>query len=334
MNAARLWSALGLALVACAPAPRLPRAAVALSPGDPRVGTYTSSDAGFRTNSFWIEGPTGVVVIDTQFLLSSAGELVDWVEQATGKKVVLGIALHPNPDKFNGAEVFAKRGIEVVTSAQALALEPAVHELRKKWFLDRFKPDYPTDLPPLKSFGDKTTELRAGGLTLRAHVLGAGCSGAHVAIEFEGHLFAGDLVAQGFHGWLELGMLDEWLDRLDELADLEPKFVHPGRGASGGSELLTQQTRYLKNVIRIVRAHGPQPGKKLSAEEHEAILSEIRAAYPAYAYWGFVDNGLDAVWERMTKRPLARLISRQDRERSCGLQGEPLPINQDCVAGR
>lgn len=36
--------------------------------GDPRVGTYISSTWGFSTASYWIEGPTGLVLIDTQFL--------------------------------------------------------------------------------------------------------------------------------------------------------------------------------------------------------------------------------------------------------------------------
>jgi len=46
-------------------------------PHAPRVGRYVSSKWGFSTVSYWIEGPEGVVVIDTQFLPSAAAELVE-----------------------------------------------------------------------------------------------------------------------------------------------------------------------------------------------------------------------------------------------------------------
>ncbi|HEY0715847.1 MAG TPA: MBL fold metallo-hydrolase, partial [Polyangia bacterium] len=191
-----------------------------LSHADPaaaRIGTYVSSDDGFRTNSYWIEGETGVVIIDTQFLLSAAEELIDAAEKSTGKKVVLAIVLHPNPDKFNGAAVFNRRNIKVITSAQVLAKLPAVHELRKTWFYDDYKPDYPADLPKVESFGAETQILKVAGLELTLHVLGKGCSDAHVVVEHAGHIFTGDLVTNDYHSWLELGFLEDWTALLKQL---------------------------------------------------------------------------------------------------------------------
>ena len=121
--------------------------------GDARILTYVSSERGFVTSSYILEGPGGLVVIDTQFLLSAAEEMIAWAEATTGKKVVLGLVLHPNPDKFNGAAVLNRRKIPVLTSAEVLAKLPAVHELRKSWFYEDFKPDYPADLPAVESFG-------------------------------------------------------------------------------------------------------------------------------------------------------------------------------------
>ncbi len=57
------------------------------------IGTYVSSDEDFRTSSYWIDGKDGVVVIDTQFLLSAAEEVIAHTERVTGKKVVLAIVL-------------------------------------------------------------------------------------------------------------------------------------------------------------------------------------------------------------------------------------------------
>jgi glyoxylase-like metal-dependent hydrolase (beta-lactamase superfamily II) len=292
--------AAGLALVAAAPAIAAPRkAAVTWVHADEkaaRVGTYVSSDEGFRTNSYWIEGDKGVVVIDTQFLLSAADELIEAAEKSTGKKVVLAIVLHPNPDKFNGAAVFNKRNIKVVTSAQVLAKIPAVHELRKTWFYDDYKPDYPADLPKIESFGQETQTLKVDGLELKLHVLGKGCSAAHVVVEYAGHIFPGDLVTNDYHSWLELGFVEEWTDVIKQLKKLDPEFVHPGRGPSGGAGLLDQEEAYLKTVLRLVREarpNGPPTEKKL-----EAVQARIEAAFPGYRYPLFVSNGLTEIWKR------------------------------------
>jgi len=51
---------------------------------DGRVGTYTSTPWGFDTASYWIEGTDGLVLVDTQFLLSATEEFVNLAERTTG----------------------------------------------------------------------------------------------------------------------------------------------------------------------------------------------------------------------------------------------------------
>lgn len=272
-----------------------------LERGDSRVGEYVSSWKGFRTSSYWIEGPRGVIVIDTQFLPTAAEEMLAWIEKKTRKNVVLAIVLHPNPDKFNGTAVFQKRGIRVVTSEQVKALVPAVHELRKKWFFDRFKPDYPVNAPVLESFGTQTTTLDAGGIQVKAHVLGPGCSATHVVVEFEGHVFVGDLVTRGFHAWLELGQLPEWRKRLDEIAALEPKYVHTGRGGTGDADTLERQSFYLDEVMRLIRAEIRRKGRKPTEAALEALQEKILERFPGLDYPMFAERGLGPAWERLTK---------------------------------
>lgn len=273
--------------------------------GDPRVGTYVSSPRGFETSSYFIEGPEGVVVIDTQFMPSEARALLERAEAETGKPVVLAIVLHANPDKFNGTEVFERRGIRVVTSDQVCALIPEVDELRRGWFYERYAPDYPEETPSPECFGSETTTLEAGGLALRAHVLGPGVSGAHVVVEWEGHVFAGDLVANGNHGWLELGLTGEWLARLDEIAAMDPRRVHPGRGPSGGPELIAKQRAYIERVLDLVRE--AEPRLPIPAGAIESLRARIVEEYPGYGYDVFLRVGLPAVYTReaeaITPRP-------------------------------
>lgn len=276
-------------------------------PDAPQVGRYVSSAWGFSTVSYWIEGPQGVVLVDTQFLPSAAEELVEIAERQTGKPVVAALVLHANPDKFNGTATLEARGIEVLTSAQVLDKIPEIHQKRVAAFGERYAPDYPTALPQPKSFGDASTTLHRAGLDLRVHVLGPGCSGAHVALEWDGHLFVGDLVANDAHSWMELGLSDEWLARIDELQALGAEHVHPGRGASGGPELLGAQARYLRRVQALIEAEHAalrQGGHPPSEAEVDEALARVRQTlaqeHPGYRYEVFLAIGLPAEWRRVS----------------------------------
>lgn len=311
---ALLFSSL-MAPVAVAAPPRTPAGAVVTLThpdefyGDRRVGTYVSSSWGFSTASYWIEGPKGLILIDTQFLPSAAAEALAWAEQATGKKVVLAVVLHANPDKFNGTATLKKRGIRVITSEQVQKLIPSVHEKRKRAFYERYQPDYPAEATLPESFGDKTTEIEAAGTRIKLHVLGPGCSEAHVAVEWEKHLFVGDLVASGAHSWLEIGKTDEWLKRLDELMAQKPDFVHPGRGPSGDERLLRQEAAYLKEVIAAVAAEKPRP-QSLGANDAldaaaeqalERIKQRLDQRFLGYRFAVFLEIGLPAEWRRQAR---------------------------------
>jgi glyoxylase-like metal-dependent hydrolase (beta-lactamase superfamily II) len=277
---------------------------VILTHGDSRVGTYVSTPRSFETSSYWIEGPTGLVLIDTQFLLSAGDEALNWAEKATSKKVVLAIVLHPNPDKFNGTTRLQARGIPVLTSEQVRALIPEVHKDRHHWFYGRYKPDYPDAVPLPESFGSQTRVLEAAGTKLTAHVIpGPGCSGAHVAVEWEKHIFTGDLVGNLNHAWLEIGEVDAWIKRMDELLALKPAWVHPGRGPSGGAELLERQRDYLKKVKVYVLAEKARQSD--SEERQDAALKRVKAKlmadFPGYGQDYFLEIGLPAVWEKLAK---------------------------------
>ncbi|HSN98580.1 MAG TPA: MBL fold metallo-hydrolase [Candidatus Nanopelagicales bacterium] len=286
-----------------APAPPKLRGKVARFEADPRIGVYTSRPWGFETKSYWIEGPEGLVVIDTQFLTSAAVEVLDAAESMTGKKVELAIVLHPNPDKFNGTATFQARGVKVLTSAQVLAKIPEVHDKRLRAFYDRYKPDYPKELPQPVSFGDADTELSAGGVTVKARLLGPGCSDAHVAVEFDGHVFVGDLVGNGTHAWLEIGEVEAWRQRLEEIAAMKPRFVHPGRGATGGAELLAWESTYLERVLsEVAKAKPSMPPPEGAIERVKQRMVE---AYPGLDYDVFLELGLPAVWKKQAEKAAA-----------------------------
>jgi glyoxylase-like metal-dependent hydrolase (beta-lactamase superfamily II) len=261
--------------------------------GDARVGQYISSDWSFETSSFWLEGPEGLILIDTQFLPSALRKEINYAERVTGKEVKLAIVLHPNPDRFNGTAWLKSKDVPVVTSDQVRDLIAEVHAKWSPVFSEKYKQGgYPRTLVLPDSVGDSTREIHAAGLTLKAHVLGSGCSPAHVVVEWEGHLFVGDLIANGTHSWFENGRADEWLHRLEELRALHPQWIHPGRGLTGGPELLDQQTEYLRTVVEAVAAERQQG---LPHREALARLTEkVTQRYPHYRYPMFLPMLLGA----------------------------------------
>jgi glyoxylase-like metal-dependent hydrolase (beta-lactamase superfamily II) len=245
------------------------------------------------------------VLIDTQFLPKEGLLALQEAERRTGQRVTHAVVLHPNPDKFNGTAVMQARGVQVQTSAQVAAQIPAVHQIRLGWFADEYKPDYPADAAKPGVFGDKTQDAVWSGVTLKLHVLGPGCSAAHVVAQLGDAVFVGDLTNPDNHAWLELGRIDDWLQRLDEIRAMNPVRVYPGRGRAGGAELLTRQAEYLRFVQKLVQAE--QPHGDLGWFTKQKLQRQIESQYPALGYPIFMRDGLAAVWaQEATKRAPVR----------------------------
>jgi glyoxylase-like metal-dependent hydrolase (beta-lactamase superfamily II) len=259
------------------------------------VGRYTSPVKSFSTNSYWIAGKESSVLIDAQFLPNDAIAALEMAERASLLKVKHAFVLHPNPDKFNGTAALQQRGIKVLTSAQVLKEIPAVHTIRLGWFADEYKPQYPQIAAVPSVFGESSQTLNIDGITIKLHVLGRGCSAAHVVAQVDDAVFVGDLINPENHAWLELGFIDDWLARLDEIRALNPKRIFPGRGAPGGMELLDQQAQYLRYVQLAVRDEKPEG--KLGWLTKLRLQRNIEARFPNLGYPIFMRDGLSAVWQ-------------------------------------
>ncbi|MCW9013962.1 MAG: hydrolase [Gammaproteobacteria bacterium] len=265
---------------------------------DYHIGQYTAPLKGYSTNSFWIEGPEGVVLIGTQFLPSAALEAVDIAESYTGKKVVMAIVLHPTPDQFNGAQALTKRGIQVVSSQSVVDAIPAAHNKTWPVFSQRLQPDYPDALVLPTALWQDTAVFKAAGLSMKAYVVRAAMSDAHVLIELDGHLFTGDLVANKSHSWPG-GDLARWLERLEEIRKfVHPRVIHPGRGhAMGGAALLDRQENYLRFVQRTVAEF--YGGGEIGDQDKKDIRAKIVQHYPDYQFDRFLRYVIPAEWNRL-----------------------------------
>lgn len=264
-----------------------------------RIGRYVSPARALATNSWWIEGPTGVVLVDTQLVPSATRELVEVAEGYTGKKVVFAFVLQPSPERYNGTGWLAEHGVRVVSSEQVVEAIPAVDRRVRAALASRFRPDYPEDLVLPRIFGEEDLSIQAAGLEFAVLVLGPAASKAHIALRLGPHLFVGDLLANRHHARLEAGALEEWLTMLDRLKRLGVQYVYPGRGYAAGPALIDRQIEYLKvfrNEIAARHPHGPLP-----ANVKADIAASIAQRYPDYDNAPFIGPGIEALWGKYAK---------------------------------
>ncbi len=279
-------------LSACAP--------IDSSHSEYRIGQYSAPVKAYSSNSFWIEGPQGVVLIGTQFLPSAAIAALEAAESATGKKVLLAIVLQATPDQFNGVQALTSRGIKVVSASQVVAQISAAHHRTWGVFYPRRKPDYPDALVLPETVWDQTVKFEAAGLTFTAHVFDDASNRSQLVIELDKHLFVGNLVVNQAHIWPP-GMTEQDLARLDKLRLLAVRMIYPGRGRAAPADvLLNQQMRYLLFVQQAVA--DSHSGGVMTDQDKQAIIARIESQYPDYAFQRFLRYVVPTEWERQLKQ--------------------------------
>lgn len=296
-----------LLLTACTDSPQAPAAAEKNISPNYRIGHFMSPERGRFANSYWIEGPQGLILIGTQFLPEYARQAVDIAESYTGKKVVLAIVLHASPDQFNGVATLQQRGIRVASSAPVVEGIAAADEQARQRFALVYGEAYPEHAALPEASWTKTTVFEAAGLQLKLLVIRAGQSPAHLLVDLDHHLFVGDLVNQGYHADLQLGQSKAWLERLEEMDRFgEARVIHPGHGyAMAAGDLLPQQRRYLQAFQRAVADR--YAGAAIEDRDVKVISEQIQQAYPDYGLVDVLAPGIRAEWRTLLEQDHAMM---------------------------
>jgi glyoxylase-like metal-dependent hydrolase (beta-lactamase superfamily II) len=280
---------------------------------DLTIHTYTAAESGLFVNSYLLETPAGVVVVDTNLLVSDIAALKSRL--AALHKPLLGVFItHAHPDHFNGAlELVGDREVPVhATSGVARVIREIADAKRAQW-----SPVYGAEWPtatyyPNTELGDGQ-QVMVDGLVITARELGHGESHAdsYLLVQPAGQpeaplAFTGDLAFHHTHPYTADGHTGAWLATLDRLAEeLEVSGVRrllPGHGASTGPGLLAEQRRYLLFYREVVRRLADGAAKLDDAAKSELEAMMRRFLPDAPLSW-MIGLGADAVAAELAAEP-------------------------------
>lgn len=250
------------------------------------IGVFAAPADKFFVNSFIVENDDALVVVDTQFLVSSATDLANHI--AAKAKPLAGIIIsHPHPDHFNGLPILLERfgPVPVFANQPTIDTIRATQGPKRQAWTPVYGADYPsTDALPDRTIGpDETFEV--GGMEFRLLDLGPGESADITVLQVAqaNALIVSDLVYNRCHPWLAEHRTNAWLSQLDKVEAMFPAVAHifPGHGPVGGLELLRLQRDYIlqqrEAVARYARG-GLLDDAGLQAVH--AVAVEGRAGWP------------------------------------------------------
>jgi len=272
------------------------------APGN--VHTYRGPVNGFLVNSYYVETNRGVVVIDTQFLISEAQKLKAAIDKL-GKPIIAIIITHSHPDHYNGIGVLGADRVKLdvfATRSTIDGIKATEAEKRRKW-----KPVYKDDYPDTTYIPNRVVKsgdtIKYDGLQLRLEELEGNESSALTMVYHpERHaLFTTDLVYNRTHPWLAEGHSSAWLAQLGHVAQkyADVTTIYPGHGESDTLMAVNRQVDYLNTLQMLIRPEVDKSGK-LTDQAREIVKGEMIRQYPGYPLEMLLEGNIVAVGKELT----------------------------------
>ena len=226
-------------------------------------------------NSYVVDGPEGLVVVDGQLTVSDARAVRAVVDQFD--RPVAGLVLtHGHPDHYAGAAIILDGLTAPIIATRSVAEVIERDDAEKDGIVGPMMGD---EWPKIRRFADQIASsgesINVGGVEFSVRDLGAGESHADTLWTIGNDtVFCGDVAYNNMHAYLLDGRFREWLR---VLADLGAEFddevkVLVGHGQPADKSVLARQADYVNTFIEVVQAHAGDN----EAERRIAVVRRMR----------------------------------------------------------
>jgi glyoxylase-like metal-dependent hydrolase (beta-lactamase superfamily II) len=264
-----------------------------------KVHVFSSAESAFCVNSFLIETTRGLVLVDTQFLSSTARQLCSAI-RAHGKPLLAAFITHPHPDHFNGTAEIAREwpGMPIYATQTTIDVMRATEADKRAAWTPVYGDDYPQQTLLPDTVVVPRQAIFVDGLELRVDDLGEGESADITVIHLpkSNQLIASDLLYHRVHPWLAEGRTKQWLSQLEIVREryATATAVFAGHGEATGLDALAQQAEYLTRFRDWV-SEGVADLAQPTPEEKRAIAENVLRHYPNYPLQMLVEMNIDGV---------------------------------------
>jgi glyoxylase-like metal-dependent hydrolase (beta-lactamase superfamily II) len=258
--------------------------------GEICIHTYTAPEDGWCVNSHIVETATGLVVVDAQYTLSYAREVVAYA--ATLDKPITRLYItHYHPDHVLGAAAFASpiyALASVAAKIDAIGDRVAVEEHEKLGDVIPTRAERPNHIvaPGIDAIDGVRFEF--------LHLQHAETEDAlMVGLPDHGVLITQDLIYDRVHVFIGEHAFDSWSAALQSTQALDYDTLLPGHGSPGGPELYGAMQQYLDEAREAL-------SKSASGAE---LKSRLIATFPNHRGRVLLDHQMRFLFPKPAQSP-------------------------------